>query len=394
MRYHSYLNTAKRIIESNNGEMPFAVFLKKYFAPNKKYGSKDRKQIAGLCYNFYRLGKVMPGDDIADRIIAAVFLCEQSSSEFLNFHKPEWNDIITKPLDEKTAFIGFDIEKIFPWPDQLSDGIDMQQFNTSFFVQPDLFLRIRPGKKNAVIKKLQASGFAFEMPAADCIALPNTSKLDALFEIDKELVVQDYNSQKVLDVLKKEDLFNEPVISVWDCCAASGGKSILAYDLLRGKIQLTVSDIRESILSNLKKRFAAAGIKHYQSLVTDLSSADCKLPTGNLPTGQAGCQLIICDTPCTGSGTWSRTPEQLFFFKEKMITAYAAKQQQIVSNIIPHLQAGGVFIYITCSVFKKENEEMVNYVKEKFHLRLLQMELLKGYDKKADSMFVAVFIKK
>jgi len=36
---------------------------------------------------------------------------------------------------------------------------------------------------------------------------------------------------------------------------------------------------------------------------------------------------------------------------------------------------------------------MVNYIKEKFHLQLLQMELLKGYSVKADSMFTAVFIK-
>jgi 16S rRNA (cytosine967-C5)-methyltransferase len=36
---------------------------------------------------------------------------------------------------------------------------------------------------------------------------------------------------------------------------------------------------------------------------------------------------------------------------------------------------------------------MVNFIKEKFHLQLLQMELLKGYDKKADSMFAAVFKK-
>ena len=69
-------------------------------------------------------------------------------------------------------------------------------------------------------------------------------------------------------------------------------------------------------------------------------------------------------------------------------------QQQIVSNVIPHLQKDGIFIYITCSVFKKENEEMVDYIKQKFHLQFLQMELLKGYDKKADSMFVAVFVKK
>ena len=68
-------------------------------------------------------------------------------------------------------------------------------------------------------------------------------------------------------------------------------------------------------------------------------------------------------------------------------------QQQIVSNIIPYVQEAGIFIYITCSVFKNENEDMVNFIKEKFHLQLLQMELLKGYDKKADSMFTAVFKK-
>ena len=101
-------------------------------------------------------------------------------------------------------------------------------------------------------------------------------------------------------------------------------------------------------------------------------------------------QFILCDVPCTGSGTWSRTPEQLYFFNEKKIKKYAAIQKQIVSNVMPQLRPGGTFIYITCSVFKKENEEVVGFIKEKFHMTLKQMELLKGYDKKADSMFVAV----
>ena len=60
---------------------------------------------------------------------------------------------------------------------------------------------------------------------------------------------------------------------------------------------------------------------------------------------------------------------------------------------MPYLQPEGLFFYITCSVFKKENEDVANYLKEKFHLQLLHMELLKGYDKKADCMFVAVFKK-
>ena len=58
--------------------------------------------------------------------------------------------------------------------------------------------------------------------------------------------------------------------------------------------------------------------------------------------------------------------------------------------MIPQLQSGGSFIYITCSVFRKENEEVVEFIQEKFRLQPDQIEVLKGYDKKADSMFVAL----
>jgi 16S rRNA (cytosine967-C5)-methyltransferase len=386
MRYHSYLNSAKTIIDSYRGDVPFAVFLKKYFNANKKYGGKDRKQIATLCYNFYRLGKAVPQLPVEEKIIVGVFLCETKSNDFLQFHKPEWNAIITKPIAEKIAIAGFIAEDIFPWAEELSNGIDAELFRHSFFSQPDLFLRIRPGNKETVIKKIQGAGLPFELISEDCISLSNSTKIDSILEIDREVVVQDLNSQKVLNFLKDPASGIQHLVSIWDCCAASGGKSILAYDILKGEIELTVSDIRESILSNLKSRFETAGIKNYKSFIADLTPADCELPMAN-------CQLLICDAPCTGSGTWSRTPEQLYYLKRKTIDVYVAMQQQIVSKIIPHVQQAGIFIYITCSVFKNENEDMVNFIKEKFHLQLLQMELLKGYDKKADSMFTAVFKK-
>ncbi|MBK7308627.1 MAG: Fmu (Sun) domain-containing protein [Chitinophagaceae bacterium] len=390
MRYHSYLNSAKTIIDSYRGDVPFAAFLKKYFNAHKKYGGKNRKQIAALCYNFYRLGKALPQLPVEEKIIVAVFLCEEKSNDFLQFHKPEWNEIITKPLAEKIAIAGFTAEDVFPWAEELSSGIDAELFRHSFFKQPDLFLRIRPGNKETVVKKLQDAGIGFVMINDNCIALPNSTKIDNLLETDKEVVVQDFNSQQVLDFFKDEARHIVDPVSVWDCCAASGGKSILAYDTFYGKIDLTVSDIRESILSNLKNRFETAGIKNYKSFIADLTETDSPQgPADQLPTPDA--QLIICDAPCTGSGTWSRTPEQLYYLKRKTIDVYVAMQQQIVSNVIPHLQTGGLFIYITCSVFKNENEDMVSFITKKFHLQLLQMELLKGYDKKADSMFVAVF---
>jgi 16S rRNA (cytosine967-C5)-methyltransferase len=103
--------------------------------------------------------------------------------------------------------------------------------------------------------------------------------------------------------------------------------------------------------------------------------------------------LIICDAPCTGSGTWSRTPEQLYYFREKKIDEYSSLQKKIVSNVIPHLANGGYLCYITCSVFKKENEIVVDFIQEKFNLEIIRIEVLKGYDKKADTMFAALLRK-
>ena len=90
-------------------------------------------------------------------------------------------------------------------------------------------------------------------------------------------------------------------------------------------------------------------------------------------------------------GKAEKGPEQLSFFSTKKIDEYASLQKNIVSHVIPQLAAGGYFLYITCSVFKKENEDVVKFIETNFNLRLVKQELLKGYDKKADSMFAALF---
>jgi 16S rRNA (cytosine967-C5)-methyltransferase len=54
------------------------------------------------------------------------------------------------------------------------------------------------------------------------------------------------------------------------------------------------------------------------------------------------------------------------------------------------VKKGGYLLYITCSVFKKENEEVIEYLERDFNLKVQKMELLKGYDKKADSLFAAL----
>ncbi|MBA2563089.1 MAG: hypothetical protein H0V14_09295, partial [Chitinophagaceae bacterium] len=118
--------------------------------------------------------------------------------------------------------------------------------------------------------------------------------------------------------------------------------------------------------------------------VADFTTANCQLSTEKF-------DLIIADVPCTGSGTCARTPEQLYYFNQKQIKKYSALQKQIVENVVPYLKPGGHFLYITCSVFKKENEEIVNFIEEKFNLKVVKVQLLKGYEIQADTLFAALF---
>jgi 16S rRNA (cytosine967-C5)-methyltransferase len=387
-RYHSYLNSAREILSLYKGEEPFARFIKKYFATQKKFGSRDRKEIGHICYCYFRasphpkavISRSLIPEDI--QLLRSLFLCCTETNQILASLKPEWNDKVGFSIEEKLSFLHYQLTPVFPWKDELSAGIEYEKFCTSFFVQPDLFLRIRPGHAENTFLKLKEAGVQYEFISPFTIRLPNSFKADKYFDLDEEVVVQDHNSQQIASFIPVRPGRSD---RVWDCCAGSGGKSIMAYDL-NPAIDLVVSDVRESILANLKKRFEIAGIKNYRSLILDLANGNTQHSIINNQSS-----IIIADVPCSGSGTWSRTPEQMFYFDAGKIDEYAAIQKKIVSNIIPHLQPGGQLLYITCSVFKKENEELVNYLKEKFHLLLLKMELLKGYKQKADTMFVALF---
>lgn len=378
IRFDSYLSEAIKLIEAYKGKMPFSVYTKNYFAQNKKFGSTDRKVINKLCYYFFRVSHAVSAS-IKDAIIAGIFLCEKAESEILEYFNPSFNKAISKSILEKFEILKVKPESFFSFSNYISDEIDVRKFGISFLQQPDLFLRIRPGKKFKVVKKLEDAGIEFHAEK-DWIKLDNSAKIDKLISLNKEAVVQDINSQKVFNFFGEVDKKRE--YNVWDCCAASGGKSILLFDRFKGRVKITASDLRPSILENLKIRLHKADIKMKKLFVADLSmpvAVDDKF------------DIIICDAPCTGSGTWARTPEQLYIFKENSIADYSQLQKKIIDNSMPSLKIGGLFCYITCSVFKEENEANAKYISDKFSMEKLHSEYLKGYENKADTLFVSIF---
>jgi len=385
MRSHSYINSAQKIIAEYDGGIPLSAWLKQFFKRDKKFGSKDRKQISHLCYCYYRLGNAFKHSNVEEKILTATFLCSTEPNKVLEELKPEWNEKVAMQVAEKIHLLSAtdEIKNIFPFNDELSSEIDAAAFNRSFLIQPDLFLRLRPGKKEKVQKLLQNTSITFELCDEDCIRLSNQTKVDEILNLDEEAVVQDLNSQKVLDILHNHKLQTTNYkLSIWDCCAASGGKSILFHDRFPN-LHLTVSDVRETIMINLRKRFQRAGINSYDHFIADVSTENFFI--------NKKFDVVICDAPCSGSGTWSRTPEQLASFKKEKIDHYANLQKKIALNAAKTLKKDGFFLYITCSVFRKENENVVEFIQKNLPLKLKRMEYLKGYDKKADTLFVALF---
>jgi len=392
MKFDNLLRYAVRILSAYAGEIPLQSFLKNFFRGNPQMGSRDRKQVSEMCYCFFRLGHALKNIPPEERILTGIFLSNRHQEQILEQLRPDWHLLVEKSLEEKldiisSKFPDFQVTDIFPWKSQMSAGMDHRAFCLSFLEKPRLFIRVRPGQEQVLTEKLEQHEIEYCDADPDGL-LPFKSysfnggtKLDNVFLLNREAVIQDLSSQRTALFLKPDA---KREFEAWDCCAGSGGKSILLTDLYPG-CRLTVSDIRESILKNLSTRFRDAGIEPAHLFSADLTDQN------DIP--RQSFNFIVADLPCTGSGTWSRTPEALYYFNPETISNYRQRHERILSNIIMRLKPNGILVYITCSVFADENERMSAKLLESGNMKLEKQAILDGYSEAADSMYAARFMK-
>jgi 16S rRNA (cytosine967-C5)-methyltransferase len=390
MRVEHHIRAFEQLLSSYTGILPLHRHLFAYFKQHKQMGSSDRRWASRYIYSYFRLGKALGKLKTIERLAIADFLCHDTLSLISASHLPSAllanENLIKLSLQDKLSLVQeifpeFKVADVFSFNAQLSAGIIKEDFLQSFFIQPDLFIRVKETHIQAIVNQLKANNVVAEEIGATTLALPNGTKLEQAVNDPRLYQIQDLSSQQTGAYFepKKYDYW-------WDCCAASGGKSLLLHDL-EPHIELLVSDIRENSLGNLQERFQLAGIKKYHLKVMDLLQNNAQILHHYQFDG------ILLDAPCSGSGTWGRTPEMLSYFEQYKIENYVKLQKAIAGNVVKYLKKDKPLIYMTCSVFKAENEDVVNYLLENFDLKLEKMELIKGYKSKADSMFVARLIK-
>lgn len=382
MKALNQLKTFQRILAEFPADVQLSKFLPGFFRQNKQMGSTDRRVASRLVYNYFRLGGALPNAPAEDRLMVAEFLCNAQTNSFLQHFKPEWAACVGFSIDDKlemvkTTYPDFELTDVYPQHAQLSDSINKQEFLKSFFIQPDLFIRVRKGFEQQVKAILSQADVSFKDEGHNCLSLPNGTKLETLFANQHWFEVQDYSSQQTAQYFRPQKWENW-----WDACAASGGKSLLLHEQ-EPNLKLVVSDIRENILANLDERFRQVGLFKYQKKILDLTQNPDFIMHDYAFDG------IILDAPCTGSGTWGRTPELISQFNGHRIEFFQRLQQSIIRNVVKYLKPGKPLIFITCSAFKAENEDNVNFMVTELGLQLEEMQVLKGYEHKADTMFVA-----
>ena len=375
MREETWLRYILEVIRTFDGQEPMARHLKKYFGSNRKLGSRDRKLIREMVYTYYRIGKAAEKEAPETRLALALLACGTADSEFRRF-------ILSKAEGMRDKAASLDPAEIFPMHSRLSEAVSGEDFIRSLLVKPRVWIRVRKNFSEDVERELQEMKIPFEKQAPVTWSFDNSAPLDKLIAYEKGYFeIQDYASQQTLGFIRPQ-----PGEYWWDACAGAGGKSLMMADA-EPSIKLRCSDSRKSILENLKQRFAKAGIINYTTEELDLTDVNVKPDTNTLFDG------IIADVPCSGSGTWARTPESVSFFREASLKKFQFLQQKIVSSLVPFIVPGKVLIYVTCSVFTDENETNVDFFQSDLPLKLERSGYLEGYRTGADTLFAARFVR-
>jgi 16S rRNA (cytosine967-C5)-methyltransferase len=213
---------------------------------------------------------------------------------------------------------------------------------------PPMTLRVNRRRTTAAeyLALLEQNGVQARLIEPDAIQLEHPVPVEKLPGFMEGLVsVQDAGAQYAAGFLDVKD-----GMRVLDACAAPGGKS--AHLLESAKIELLALDKDALRLERVRENMQRL------QLGASLLTGDAALPA-DWWDGQKF-QRILADVPCSATGVVRRHPDIKWLRRASDIESFAQQQQQIINALWPLLDAGGKLLYATCSIFGRENQQVIS----------------------------------
>lgn len=225
-----------------------------------------------------------------------------------------------------------------------------------------VFLRVNQSKANVsdATKELKADGIKVRPVSGVKNALQvieNERRVSSSKAYTSGLVeLQDPSSQTAIEALGLTDAER-----VLDYCAGGGGKALA---MAATGAQVTAHDIDPKRMKDIKPRAARAGV---QIELCDLAGLK-RTPAFD---------LVFCDAPCSGSGTWRRTPEAKWNLTAERLEELTRMQMDVLRSGSGFVEKGGRLVYATCSIFEAENKAIVsNFLSDREDFTVLEQSLM------------------
>lgn len=177
--------------------------------------------------------------------------------------------------------------------------------------------------------------------------------------------VQDEGAQLIAPLLNPGH--GETVI---DACAAPGGKSGHLAQLTGDNGLVLAVDHSPARVRMMAKAFQRLGLASVRPVVADVRSLPNLL--------KAPVEMVLLDSPCSGTGVLRRHPEGKWRKDPESIAALTVLQRELLDGVLKTLAPGGKLLYTTCSLLREENEEIIDGFLERGGLTLADLRAGSG----------------
>lgn len=342
---------------------PADVLMKLFFKSSPHLGVRDRGLIAeGIYYALrhyaslrWAMRPVHP--DRAPRLAALVTLARQHGLEALppnsiGREEGPLKNILAAKIEDAPAHVRAEL------PQWLFDLIEAQYDDTAVLYPAmlegaplDLRVNLLKANREEVLAELEKNGVqAFATPySPDGIRLPTKPGLTQWPIYKDGLVdVQDEGSQLIARLVhphRRE--------MICDFCAGAGGKTLAMGALMRSTGRLYAFDVNEKRLNGMLPRMRRAGLSNvYPIAIRNEKDNRVKRLQGKF-------DRVLIDAPCSGTGTFRRNPDLKWRLSPAEMDRINDIQKNILEEASKLVKAGGRLVYATCSMIRRENQDVV-----------------------------------
>lgn len=303
-------------------------------------GSKDRRAIRGHVYDAIRLVRSAPESGRA----AMLALADADPALAELFDGTPYGPA---PIaaDEPRAETGLAPQTLVDLFDPLvkADESDAMLARASLDLRAN---RIKPADLAALFPEGEAIAGApdgWRLPP-ETAAAQHPSYADGAFE------VQDAASQYASAALDAA-----PGQAIVDLCAGGGGKTLAIASLTANDADILACDTNRARLQQLPPRAERAGATRIETrLLNPGKEADM------LADWQGKADRVFVDAPCSGSGTWRRSPELRWRLTPSRLDRHLADQAKLIEIGADLVAPGGKLLYAVCSIVAREGRAQVD----------------------------------